>query len=99
MRDTRHYGLHSKTKGYNLEHNFGHGKQNLAAILATLNLFAFACHTVCDQLEPLWRLARSKTTRMRFFHRVVELTTFLVFSSWDDFLQTLAFLKPPPQPP
>jgi hypothetical protein len=88
-----------KTKGYNLEHTFGHGTQNLAAILATLNLFAFACHTVCDQLEPLWQLARSKTTRMRFFHRVVELTTFLIFSSGDDFLQTLAFLKPPSQPP
>lgn len=26
-----------KTKGYNLEHNFGHGKHHLAAILAALN--------------------------------------------------------------
>jgi hypothetical protein len=25
-----------KTKGYNLEHNFGHGKQHLASFLATL---------------------------------------------------------------
>jgi hypothetical protein len=30
-----------KTKGYNLEHNFGHGKDNLAAVLVTLNLLAF----------------------------------------------------------
>jgi hypothetical protein len=30
-----------KTKGYNLEHNFGHGKQHLSAVLATLNLLAF----------------------------------------------------------
>ena len=32
-----------KTKGYNLEHNFGHGKQHLATVLAILNLLAFAC--------------------------------------------------------
>ena len=37
-----------KTKGYNIEHNFGHGKRHLAAILVTLNLLAFAIHTVCD---------------------------------------------------
>jgi hypothetical protein len=35
-----------KTQGYNIEHNFGHGKQNLAIVLATLNLLAFAIHTV-----------------------------------------------------
>ena len=28
-----------KTKGYHLEHNFGHGQQHLAAVLLTLNLF------------------------------------------------------------
>jgi hypothetical protein len=31
-----------KTNGYHLEHSFGHGKQNLAAILVSLNLLAFA---------------------------------------------------------
>ena len=30
-----------KTKGYNLEHNFGHGRQNLSTVVATLNLLAF----------------------------------------------------------
>ena len=35
-------------KGYNLEHNFGHGKANLSAILATLNLLAFAFHTIAE---------------------------------------------------
>ena len=30
-----------KTKGYHLEHNFGHGKQSLAAFMLSLNLLAF----------------------------------------------------------
>jgi hypothetical protein len=46
-----------KTKGYNIEHNFGHGKRHLAAILVTLNLLAFAIHTVCDIADELWRAA------------------------------------------
>src|SRR5215475_2558171 len=35
-----------KTKGYHLEHNFGHGKQYLSAFLLSLNLLAFLFHTV-----------------------------------------------------
>ena len=35
-----------KTKGYHLEHNFGHGKQHLSALLAAMNILAFLFHTV-----------------------------------------------------
>ena len=31
-----------KTKGYHLEHNFGHGKQHLSSFLATLNILETA---------------------------------------------------------
>ena len=57
-----------KSNGYHLEHNFGHGKQNLAMMLATMNLLAFAIHTVCDCLEQLWINARTaERARKRFF--------------------------------
>jgi hypothetical protein len=88
------------SNGYNLEHNFGHGKQNLAAILVSLNLLAFAFHTVCDHVEPIWQLARSKAgTRRQFFQNLVGAVFLLVFPSWDDLMQTLALAKPPPLPP
>ena len=35
-----------KTKGYHLEHNYGHGQEHLSAFLLTLNLLAFLFHTV-----------------------------------------------------
>jgi hypothetical protein len=35
-----------KTKGYHLEHNFGHGKQYLSATLLSLNFETFLYHTV-----------------------------------------------------
>ena len=89
-----------KTGGYNLEHNFGHGKQNLSAILVTLNLLAFAFHTICDNADDFWRLARTKaSSRTQFFSRLAAITSYLIFSSWDDLFQTLAFAKPPPLPP
>jgi len=89
-----------KTGGYHLEHSYGHGKQNLAALLVTLNLLAFAFHTVCDHAEELWQRARSKaSSRALFFSRLVAVTSFLIFPSWDDLVRTLAFLQPPPQPP
>ena len=57
-----------KTKGYHLEHNFGHGQEKLSAVLATLNLLAFACHTVCDLGGRAWKAARRElVTRQGFF--------------------------------
>jgi hypothetical protein len=89
-----------KTKGYNLEHNFGHGKLHLAAVLVTLNLLAFAMHTVSDIADDFWRAARQKlATRRNFFSNLAAITNFLIFPSWQDLLQTLAFAKPPPVPP
>ena len=90
-----------KTKGYNLEHNFGHGHDNLSAVLATLNLLAFAFHTVAELAEDLWRrAAQAQGRRTRFFEALRSITVFLLFPSWTDLLETLAFARaPPPQPP
>jgi hypothetical protein len=89
-----------KNKGYNLEHSFGHGKENLAAILVSLNLLAFTIHTVCDIGDELWRAARTKLgPRYNFFSKLAAITTYLIFPSWADLLLTLAFAKPPPIPP
>ena len=88
-----------KTGGYHLEHNYGHGKKNLSALLVTLNLLAFAFHTVCDQAEETWRKARAKAgSRVQFFGRLLAATSFLIFPDWEDLALTLAFAKPPPTP-
>jgi hypothetical protein len=89
-----------KTKGYHIEHNFGHGKQHLASMLVALNLLAFGFHTTCDIADELWRAAREEIgPRRPFFNHLASITSFLIFDSWEDLLQTLAFKKPPPRPP
>jgi len=88
-----------KTGGYHLEHNFGHGTEHLSALLACLNLLAFAIHTVCDLAEGAWRKARMTLgPRVRFFQSLQALTSYLMFSSWTELLDTLAFARPPPSP-
>ena len=89
-----------KTKGYHLEHNFGHGKANLATVLASLNLLAFTVHTACELATELWSTAMQKAgTRQAFFQRLRSITAFLIFPSWHDLLATLAFARPPPLGP
>jgi hypothetical protein len=58
-----------KTKGYNLDHNFGHGKRQLASVMATLNLLAFAFHTVCDLGDRAWKAARRELLEAMAFAR------------------------------
>ncbi len=86
-----------KSNGYHLEHNFGHGKQNLAMMFAAMNLLAFAIHTVCDCLEQIWVDARTaKRARTRFFEHIRTITAYLVFPDWQTLMQTLIDSKPPP---
>ena len=80
-----------KNHGYELEHNFGHGKNQLAMTLAALNMLAFAWHTVLDILEPPWRKAREAAQkRTSFFAYLATLTSFVVFPGWPDLLEALA---------
>lgn len=77
-----------KTKGYHLTHNFGHGKQHLSAVLATLNLLAFLMHTVLSLMDANYALVRQKLgSRKTFFHDLRALTRYLCFDSWDALLR------------
>lgn len=77
-----------KTKGYHLEHNFGHGEKHLAAFLVTLNLLAFLFHTVLGCTDERYRLIRATLpSRQIFFQHVSALTHYLHFPSWDGLLR------------
>ena len=72
-----------KTKGYHLEHNFGHGKQYLAATMLSLNLLAFLFHTVLGWSDESYALLRQVLVRRQtFFEDIRALTHYMVFESW-----------------
>ena len=71
------------TKGYHLEHNFGHGKQYLSAVMLSLNLLAFLFHTVLEWSDDQYALLRRVLARRQtFFDDIRALTRYLVFDSW-----------------
>ena len=72
-----------KTRGYHLEHNFGHGKLHLAKVLVTLNLLAFLFHTVLEWVDQGYQQVRvMRETRKGFFSDLLSLTKYLIFEDW-----------------
>jgi hypothetical protein len=73
-----------KTKGYNLEHNFGHGQSHLSNAFFSLNILAFLTHTVQHLLNKAYTLLRDTlAVRRTFFNDLKALTRYIVFDSWD----------------
>ena len=72
-----------KTKGYHLEHNFGHGQQYLANFMLTLNLLAFLFHTLLDLLDEQYRAVRQELgARQDFFNDLRALLRYMLFDNW-----------------
>ena len=77
-----------KTKGYHLEHNFGHGKQYLSAFMLSLNLLAFLFHTVLEWSDNKYALLRQVLARRQtFFDDIRALMRYMVFDSWDHLME------------
>jgi hypothetical protein len=87
-----------KNNGYNLEHNYGHGKQTLASVFLTLNLLAFAFHTAALLAVLAWKeaVAACGATYL-FFENLRTITTYVVFQDWHHLLRTIAdaAIRPP----
>ena len=72
-----------KNHGYHLEHNFGHGKQHLAAFLLSLNLLAFLLHTTLTLTNTTYhRIRQTLGARKTFFDDIRTLTRYMHFDSW-----------------
>ena len=73
-----------KTKGYHLEHNFGHGKKHLSSLFMTMNLLAFGLHTALEITDASYRLVRAAVgARRKFFAHFEALTAYCYFQDWE----------------
>ena len=82
-----------KNQGYNFEHNYGHGKQNLATILALLMFLAF---TVDQMVQRCWRLFRQVRgglrTKAKLWESVRSLFNVQFFPTMDALYRQIADL-------
>ena len=73
-----------KTKGYHLEHNFGHGKKHLSSLLLTMNLLAFSLHTLLEVTDPSYQMVRAAVgARRKFFQHLEAVTAYWFFENWE----------------
>jgi hypothetical protein len=82
-----------KNQGYNFEHNYGHGKQNLATTLALMMFLAF---TVDQMIQRCWRLFRQVRgglrTKAKLWDMVRSLFKVQLFPSMDALYRQIADL-------
>ena len=77
-----------KTKGYHLDHNFGHGKKYLSQNLCSLNILAFLFHTIQEFSDEQYIELRSiLNTREEFFQYLNMLTTLFNFKSFSKMIE------------
>ena len=86
-----------KHGGYKIEHNYGHGKNNLSATLIVLNLFAFLIHTTMFLSVSIWQKEyNQQANRRKFFSRLNNLLNDFLYDSFNQFLASLLQSRSPP---
>ena len=72
-----------KKGGYNLEHNFGHGKNNLAVNFYIINLIAFYIHQIFRICDKIYVNVRKKfTSYLECWNRIRSYFNGFIFKDW-----------------
>lgn len=80
-----------KNQGYGLEHNYGHGKQHLATVFATLMMLAFLIDQVQEHSCRLFQAARARfRSRTSLWERMRSFFTDFRIADWSTLLGALA---------
>jgi hypothetical protein len=76
-----------KNQGYNLEHNFGHGKDHASEMFCLLNLLGFLYHGILGLADEEYQRARASVgRRTEFFNYVRAALRYALHESWESFL-------------
>ena len=84
-----------KNQGYHLEHNFGHGQNNLSFVFFMLNLLAFYVHQILELTDRLYQAVRYKkfTSRKEYFNQLRCTIRIMLYRNWEHLLSHI--LDPP----
>lgn len=81
-----------KNQGYCMEHNYGHGKQNLAFNFYLLTLLAFFFHQIFELTDRQYQACRKKFgSKKHLWEKLRSWIDILIFETWEALLEfTLA---------
>src|SRR5207247_1769548 len=82
-----------KNQGYHFEHNYGHGQQHLASVLALLMMLAFLVDQIqqrcCGIFRQLWQ---GLSTKVKLWASLRSLFSVLLFDSMEALFRYMASL-------
>ncbi len=82
-----------KNQGYHFEHNYGHGEQHLATVLALLMMVAFLIDQIQQRCCALFRqLWKGLGTKAKLWATLRSVFRVLVFDSMESLYQHMASL-------
>ena len=87
-----------KTNGYNLEHNFGHGKKTLASVWSPSTCSpSRSTPPLISASSPGAPPSIARGPTYRFFEHLRTITAYVVFRDWPHLLQSIAAaaIRPP----
>ena len=76
-----------KNGGYELEHNYGHGKEGLAVVLYYLNLLAFVAHKVLEKSDWMYKRLREATTLREMWNGLRYCFQRILVESWKELMK------------
>ena len=80
-----------KNQGYQFEHNFGHGYNNLSSVFGILMVLAFFIDQIQEQACRVWKAARAVyTSRSGLFDKVRALFMGYLINSWNDLYNAIS---------
>jgi len=79
-----------KNQGYNLEHNYGHGKKNLSHNIYLLTLLAFYFHQIFELTDGMFQACRkSYGSKAHLWENFRATNRILVVDSWEHLMDLL----------
>jgi hypothetical protein len=76
-----------KNGGYELEHNYGHGKQTLSQVFYYLNLLAFVTHKILERSDATYQRLREKWTLRDMWQELKYCFHRFCVNSWAELLK------------
>jgi hypothetical protein len=76
-----------KNHGYELEHNYGHGKKRLSQVFYLLNLLAFVAHQILERGERLYQESRGKGSLRELWEGLRSIMKMMLVDSWRQMLE------------
>jgi hypothetical protein len=76
-----------KDHGYELEHNYGHGRQTLSILFYALNLLAFVAHQILEMGDRLYQRCRQQESLRELWNGLRTVMALVLVGSWSQLLQ------------